>query len=90
MAVSGRLTRKRDNFVVVSTDDAIDVIEQLALYDANAARRSAEQLRHLMLSRPSEARLGAAVLALGLSAANKRYASAIKSISRELTKMGVL
>ena len=81
---------KRDNFAVVSTDDAIDVIEQLALYDANAARRSQEQLRHLMLSRPSEARLGAAVLALGLSDANKRYASAFKSISRELTKMGVL
>jgi len=69
--------------------EAIDVIEQLALYDANAERRTQQQLQQLFLAPPAPGKIGSAVLALGMSAANKRYAKALRSVQRELTKMGV-
>lgn len=69
--------------------DAVDVIEQLALYDANATRRTQQQLQQLLLVPPSAAKLGSAVLALGMSGANKAYSQALRTVQRELTKMGV-
>jgi len=69
--------------------EAVDVMEQLALYDANAERRTPQQLQQLFLSPPSAAKLGSAVLALGMRQANTTYGKALRSIQRELTKMGV-
>lgn len=73
--------------------DAVDVIEQLALYDANATRRTQKQLQQLFLQPPPAAKIGSAVLAvlvLGMSDANKTYAKALRTVQRELTKMGIV
>jgi hypothetical protein len=69
--------------------EAVDVIEQLALYDANAQRRTQQQLQQLFLAPPSAGKVGSAVLALGMSEANKTYGKALRTVQRELTKMGV-